>query len=134
MIERLVFALALLAIGLFAYRFVLAQQIKRTTALVPGDPLLQDVKPGVATILYFTTPTCAPCKTQQIPALARLREQLGETVQIVQVDATEQPEAATRWGVLSVPTTFVINERGTTLAVNHGVAPAEKLREQLGAL
>ena len=133
MIERLVFALALLAVGLFAYRFVIAQQIKRATALVPSDPLLQGIRQGVPTILYFTTPTCAPCKTQQVPALERLRDELGEAVQIVQVDATEQPDAATRWGVLSVPTTFVIDERGTTIAVNHGVAPTEKLREQLRA-
>lgn len=133
MIERLVFALVLLAVGVVAYRFVIAHQVRHATALVPSDPLLQGVKPGVATILYFTTPTCAPCKTQQMPALTRLRDELGEAVQIVQVDATEQPEAASRWGVLSVPTTFVIDEHGMTRAVNHGVTPTRKLREQLGA-
>ncbi|MEO8395245.1 MAG: thioredoxin family protein [Chloroflexota bacterium] len=133
MLERLIFALVLLVGGVIAYHVIIVQQIKRTTTLVPSDPLLSGIKPGVATILYFTTPTCAPCKTQQIPALKRLRDQLGDAVQIVQVDATEHPDAAQRWGVLSVPTTFVIDARGATLAVNHGVAETAKLLDQLRA-
>lgn len=132
MIERLIAAAILLAVGLVAYRLVIAWQIRRTTALAPSDPLLADVKPGVATVLYFTTPMCAPCKTQQTPGLDRLKAQLGEAVQIIRVDATEQPDAAKRWGVLSVPTTFVLDGRGTTLAVNNGVAEANKLLQQIG--
>ena len=131
MIERLGFALALLAFGMIAYRWMIARQMRHATALASGDPLLRGIKSGVPTIVYFTTPTCVPCKTQQAPALNRLREELGDSVQVVQVDATEHPDDATRWGVLSVPTTFVIDGSGTTLAVNHGVAPTEKLRQQL---
>ncbi|MCC6805525.1 MAG: thioredoxin family protein [Anaerolineae bacterium] len=132
MIERLIAALVLLAVGVVAYRLVIAWQIRRACAAAPCDPLLAGLKPGVATVLYFTTPMCAPCKTQQTPALERLKAQLGEAVQIVRVDATEQPDAAQRWGVLSVPTTFVLDGRGATLAVNNGVAEANKLQQQLG--
>jgi thioredoxin-like negative regulator of GroEL len=74
---------------------------------------------------------CAPCKTQQTPALARLQTELGDALQVVQIDATEQPEAAERWGVFSAPTTFVLDARGITQAVNYGVAGADKLRQQL---
>jgi thiol-disulfide isomerase/thioredoxin len=133
MIERLLVALMLLALGFAAYQVMNRRQISRTTALAPNDPLLSGVKPGVATIVYFTTPTCIPCKTQQMPALNRLQQELGEAVQIVQVDATEDPDAAQRWGVLSVPTTFVLDAMGTTRAVNHGVAETDKLRQQLRA-
>ena len=133
MIERLLVALALLALGFAAYQVINRRQISRTTALAPHDPLLSGLKPGIATIVYFTTPTCIPCKTQQMPALTRLQQELGEAVQIVQVDATEDPDAAQRWGVLSVPTTFVLDATGTTRAVNHGVAEADKLRQQLAA-
>ena len=134
MVERLAAALVLLAVGLIAYRFLIWRQIRRTTALAPTDPLLSGLKPGVATILYFTTPTCIPCKTQQTPALACLQKELGEALQIVRVDATEHPDAAERWGVFSAPTTFILNGRGVTLAVNHGVAEADKLRHQLQAM
>ena len=133
MLERLIVALVLLVGGMIVYRLLITRQIKRTTALAPSDPVLSGIKRGVATILYFTTPTCSPCKTQQTPALNRLRDELGEAVQIVQVDASEQPDAAQRWGVLSVPTTFVIDAAGATLAVNHGVAETARLRQQLTA-
>ncbi|MCW5874386.1 MAG: thioredoxin family protein [Anaerolineales bacterium] len=86
-------------------------------------------------ILYFTTPDCVPCKTQQQPELRKLAEQLAEqreyTLQVIQIDATQQPKLADYWGVLSVPTTFVINSRGQARAMNPGVASAEKLLSQL---
>jgi thiol-disulfide isomerase/thioredoxin len=131
MLERLFLTLALLVVGGIAYHFFSTRQIRHATALARLDPLLSGIQPGIATILYFTTPMCAPCKTRQAPALDRLQRELGAAIQIIRVDATEQPEAAQRWGVLSVPTTFVIAGNGTTLAVNHGVAETDKLRQQL---
>lgn len=132
MIERLLIAVVLLALGVIAYRLMIRRQIRRTSEIAAvGDPLLRERRPGVPSILYFTTPTCIPCRTQQTPALDRLRAELGDGVHIVKVDATENPDAAERWGVFSSPTTFVIDGSGTTRAVNHGVADAEKLRKQL---
>lgn len=131
MLERLLFTLILLAAGVVIYQLSVRNQIRRTSAFAQTDPLLQAVKPGVPTILYFTTPTCAPCHTQQTPALARLQSELGDAVQIVRVDATEHPEDADRWGVFSAPTTFIIDASGHTRAVNHGVADDHKLKRQL---
>jgi thioredoxin 1 len=92
---------------------------------------LEGFIPGKPAILYFTTPYCLPCKTVQRPALADLQASLGEQIQITQVDAIEQPHLADYWGVLSVPTTFIIDSRGEPRLVNHGVASAEKLLGQL---
>ena len=89
---------------------------------------------GKPVILYFTTPGCVPCKTIQKPALGQVQSLLGEHLQIVEVDASQQPDLAQRWGVLSVPTTFVIDSRGQARHVNHGVARAEKLLKQLHGL
>jgi len=50
---------------------------------------------------------------------------------VVEIDATEQPELASRWGVMSVPTTFVIDPSGALRHVNHGVARAEQLLMQI---
>ncbi len=132
MIVRFAAAVVLIAVGLIAYRWMIARQIRQTTALAPTDPLLSGIVPGVPTIVYFTTPMCIPCKTQQMPAISRLQSELGAALQVVKVDATEQPDAAKRWGVFCAPTTFVLDGRGTTLAVNHGVAEVETLRHQLG--
>lgn len=131
MLERLFIAISLLLVGVFVYRFFIGYHIRRTTAFAQGDPLLEHLIPGVPAILYFTTPTCVPCRTQQRPALERLQSTLGEAVQIITVDATEHPEDADRWGVLSAPTTFVLDPQLHTRAINHGVADDHKLLMQL---
>jgi len=127
MIERLALALILTIIGLALYRLWVARQ-KRTA---PADPLLTGLQPGVPAVVYFTTPHCLPCKTVQAPALAKLEGDLG--VQVVRIDATEQPEDAARWGVLTAPTTFIIDGRGKTSAVNNGVADFHTLKRQIQA-
>jgi len=88
------------------------------------------LRPDMPTLVYFTTSTCVPCKTIQRPAIQQLSQQLGDRINVVEIDAVEKPEVATRWGVMSVPTTFVIDPRGAVKHVNHGVVRFEKLRQQ----
>lgn len=95
--------------------------IQRPSAFEPGRP----------TIIYFTTPDCIPCKTVQRPALQKALSQMGEAFQLVEVNAYEKPELARQWGVLSIPTTFILDSTGKPRHVNYGVAPAEKLVRQL---
>jgi thioredoxin 1 len=90
--------------------------------------------PDKPVIVYFTTPDCAPCKTVQRPALNRISSELGEEVQVIEIDATERPELAKQWGVMSVPTTFLLDVKGEARYVNNGVARAEKLMAQLQSL
>ena len=90
-----------------------------------------ELRPGVPAILYFTTPNCAPCRTVQGPAVEELREQMGARLQIIKIDASEQIALADYWGVLSVPTTFIIDAQGRPRHVNNGVTPAVRLRQQL---
>ena len=130
-IERLLLALAIAGGGLTLYllanHLILAragQAFKRLAGAHSERPV----------ILYFTTPECAPCKTIQRPALQRVQELLGEQLQVIEVDATRQPELASQWGVLSVPTTFVLDASGRPQFVNHGATRAEKLLEQLQRL
>ena len=87
--------------------------------------------PNKPVIVYFTTPDCAPCKTVQRPALDQVRTLLGEKLQVIEIDASERPDLAKSWGVMSVPTTFLLDVRGEARYVNNGVARAEKLMEQI---
>jgi thiol-disulfide isomerase/thioredoxin len=114
------------AITLWFNRWRLARLRQRELGL-PG------YQPGLPAILYFTTPGCQPCRTVQKPALEKLRGWLGAGLQVIEVDASAESRLADHWGVLSVPTTFVIDSRGEPKGINHGVALAEKLLTQLEA-
>jgi thioredoxin-like negative regulator of GroEL len=95
---------------------------------------LLNVLPNKPLIVYFTTPTCAPCKTIQRPAIEHVTNLLGGKLHVVEIDATEQPDLAKAWGVMSVPTTFLFDSRGEARYVNNGVARAEKLIKQIQTL
>lgn len=131
MIERLLIAVLLLLAGYAAYQAHITFQKRRIAQGAQGDPILASIIPGAAVIVYFTTPTCIPCKTQQMPALTQLQNEMGERLQIVQIDATTDSAAADRWGVLSAPTTFVLDGQRRPHAINHGVAQADMLRRQV---
>jgi thiol-disulfide isomerase/thioredoxin len=128
---RSAYALGIILAGLGAY-WLLNQRLlwrakNNLTSLL--NPL-----PNKPVIVYFTTPTCVPCKTVQRPALDKLSSMLGEKLQVVEIDATERPDLAKIWGVMSVPTTFLLNAKGEARYVNNGVARAEKLMEQIQTL
>jgi thioredoxin 1 len=133
MLERLLLVAVLAVVGFVVYRLVTRRHLQKVTPSVTTQPetLLDGLREGVPAVVLFTTPQCMPCKTQQIPALKLLSAELGDCVQIIQVDATQQPETAERWGVFSVPTTFILDEKGRARDVNYGVADTSKLRRQL---
>ncbi len=128
MIERLLIAAGLITLGLLAARFVPRLLLARRARRELGLP---EYRVGTPAILYFTSPGCAPCESVQAPALERLRQVYHAHVQVLEIDATRQPHLADTWGVLSVPTTFLIDAEGRPRAVNHGVARFERLHAQL---
>ncbi len=133
-IERLEVAIALVVIGFLAYQVLRRYHIRKTAAASSHDPILSDLKPGIPAIVYFTTPGCIPCVTQQQPALVRLQTQLGENIQVIQIDASENSDVADRWGVFSAPTTFILDNLKQVRDVNYGVADTPKLIRQLDSL
>jgi thiol-disulfide isomerase/thioredoxin len=63
--------------------------------------------PNKPVIVYFTTPDCAPCKTVQRPALNRVLQLLGDTLEVVEIDATQHPDLAKQWGVSQPPSCWM---------------------------
>lgn len=124
-------AIGIIGLGLFAYRLVNQRLLVRARNNVFT---LFNKLPNQPVLVYFTTPDCAPCKTVQRPAIEQVSNMLGETLKVVEINAYEQPDLARTWGVMSVPTTFVIDTRGEARYINNGVARAEKLLEQIQTL
>lgn len=128
---RFALAAGIIIVGLLVYwlfnQRLLGQAQNHVLALVgtlPNKPM----------IVYFTTPDCSPCKTIQRPALSKLLTLTGDSVQVIEIDAVQRPDLAKQWGVMSVPTTFLLDARGEARFVNNGVTRVEKLMEQLQTL
>ncbi|HRJ75414.1 MAG TPA: thioredoxin family protein [Anaerolineales bacterium] len=128
---RFGFAVGIIFLGLAIYWLVNQRLLSRAGNNI--NSLLNPL-PNKPVIVYFTTPDCVPCKTIQRPALDKLTSTFGDRLQVLEIDATERPDLAKTWGVMSVPTTFLLNARGEARYVNNGVARAEKLMEQLQTL
>lgn len=88
--------------------------------------------PAGPAVIAFTHRLCVPCRTQQLPALRRLREAAGPDLRVEVVDVEADPQAARRFGIFTVPSTVVVGPDGRVVAFNHGFADERKLLQQLG--
>ena len=133
MVERILILIAfvlVVAAGYWLWRWL---QARRTAALaaaaVPAE-LVGTVAPGRSNLLYFTTEQCAQCRYQQAPILTQLQNKMD--VVIHKLDAVEQEALARFYGIMTVPTTVVLDPQLRPVAINHGVAPLQKLQAQIG--
>ena len=126
MLERVVITIAIVAgLGLLwltwqYYKAKLVQRI-RPDGISTGKP----------TLLYFTGEYCTSCKLQQTPIIEKVRSKLGNSVAIKTYDVSHFPDIASRYKVLTLPTTVVLNEQGQVKAINYGVTQQHKLEAQL---
>ena len=128
---RLFLAIGIIILGAAAYWLINQRLLVRAKNNV--FTLFKSL-PKKPVLVYFTTPDCAPCKTVQRPAIDQVRNLFGEKLQVIEIDAYERPDLAKVWGVISVPTTFLLDARGEARFVNNGVARANKLTEQIRTL
>jgi thiol-disulfide isomerase/thioredoxin len=136
MIDRFVFTVALMLLGVFVY--VLARGAHLMAVRRRLAYSVQNVAPGLATfepgrpaLLYFSADSCVPCRTVLKPALKWLIAELGNRFQVLEIDAQEQTQAVRYWNVLSVPTIFVLDPQGKPQHVHYGVVSPEVLRTEL---
>ena len=102
---------------------------------VPGSKLLDQLGAAVdgrQTLVTFSTPSCAACHTAQAPAVNVVEQRLGtQHLRVLHVDAARQPALAEAFGIMTVPSTVVLDQSGRVTAVNHGFAPSHRLVRQL---
>lgn len=85
-----------------------------------------------ATLLQFSTEVCSPCKAVH-SVLDRLASE-SDDINHVDLDLTHRPDLASQFGILSTPTTFILDEHGTIRARIGGTAKREEVRAELDRL
>ena len=65
-----------------------------------------------------------------MPIVNRLMADWGDGIDLDMIDVAERPEAASQYGVWSVPTTIVLDAQRNVVGINQGVTSERKLQEQ----
>ena len=128
MLERILLAIVIAAIAWLAYQLLLQAQRRRT-----ARRSLDRAATGRSALLVFTSPTCAPCKLQQLPIVDRILVDWHDKIDVEIIDVTERPDIAAQYGIWSLPTTIVLDAQRKVVAINLGVAHEHQLREQLAS-
>lgn len=121
-------------LSLVAWSYLTRRREYQSAGQMPtqtADPLLDNIDANRPALVYFTADWCGPCKMQQTPIIEKLKSQQPD-LQVITVDIQDtRDEVAQRWGVKSLPRTFVIGHNRQIHTTNMGVANLHVLNEQL---
>jgi thioredoxin 1 len=75
-----------------------------------SDQSFKNEVEGTGTVLVdFWAPWCGPCK-MIAPILEELDQEIGSEVKIAKVNVDDNPDTASRFGVMSIPTLIVFKD------------------------
>jgi thiol-disulfide isomerase/thioredoxin len=101
------------AVALFLYGLLLLYRRRWTEApeRLAVDRLGLELMEGCCAFVLFSSPSCRPCKAA-LSVVQSVVEKARGVTEIVQIDATEQPDLAHEYGVRTIPTVFLITASG----------------------
>lgn len=82
-------------------------------------------------VVDFWAEWCGPCR-QIAPALEEIAGSLNGRVKIVKLNVDENPQTASKYGVMSIPT-LMIFKNGELASRQVGAAPRQKLEQWITA-
>lgn len=133
MTERLLIAAAVVAVCAAGYLLLQVYLALRRRAVLAASESEDAAPIGGAMLISFSTPECGRCR-DQARVVAELESRLGGQVRVRKVDALAEPALAERYGIMTVPTTVVLDGAGRPRAVNYGFASDSKLEAQVSAV
>jgi thioredoxin 1 len=90
------------------------------------DELINGEQP---VLVDFSAEWCGPCKALA-PILSEVSKELNGKARIIKVDIDKNPQAASHYGIRSVPT-LLLFRKGSVLWKQSGVIPAKQLLEMI---
>lgn len=84
-----------------------------------------EVEAGIV-LVDFWAPWCGPCKIIA-PILDELSAEIGDAAKIVKINVDDNPESASKYNVMSIPTLLVFKD-GQLVDQLVGVQSKEKLK------
>lgn len=88
-----------------------------------------EVEGSGAVLVDFWAPWCGPCKVIA-PVLEEISQEVGDKLKIAKVNVDENPESASRFGVMSIPTLIVFKD-GQPVDKVVGAQPKDTLMNML---
>ncbi|MCR2807425.1 thioredoxin [Paenibacillus soyae] len=78
------------------------------TVALTKDNFTQSIESGVS-LVDFWAPWCGPCK-MQLPIVDELSTELEGQATIAKINVDEEPELASQFGVMSIPTLILFKD------------------------
>jgi thioredoxin 1 len=92
------------------------------------DNFQASIAEGV-TLVDFWAPWCGPCK-MQLPIVEELSAELGDQAKIGKINVDNEPELASQFGVMSIPTLILFKD-GQPVDKMVGLQPKEALKTKI---
>ncbi len=86
-------------------------------------------KSSVPVLIDFWAPWCGPCK-MMAPVVEKIAKEVGGTAKVGKVNIDEEPNLASSFGVMSIPT-FVVVRGGKVVGQTVGVQGKEDVLKLL---
>jgi hypothetical protein len=131
-LERILILLIIIALGMVGYMLWRAWQASRLARLGEAeapDTVRRIVGYKGPAVLYFTSRDCTQCHYQQAPILSHLTH--AHDIEVYRLEATTEDELIRYYGIMTVPSTVILDSALHTAAINHGLVPLDRLCAQL---
>ncbi|MGE0752005.1 MAG: thioredoxin [Variibacter sp.] len=89
------------------------------------------LKASEPVVVDFWAEWCGPCK-MIAPALEEIAGSLGDKVKIVKLNVDENPQTASKYGIMSIPTLMMF-KNGELASRQVGAAPKAKLEQWINS-
>lgn len=86
----------------------------------------------VPVVVDLWAPWCGPCQ-KLTPIMEELASEYGDKVKIGKLNIDDNPQTASKYGVMSIPTVFFV-KNGEIADTQVGLLPKEPLKTKIDAL